>query len=547
MEPNMLRSACFLFAALFWSFLGHAQTKVTGTVDGFDGKPMLCANVTLLRLPDYSPVKSVVVERDGKFEINIDSSGIWVLQFSGVFHQEHMTLLYIDKPGAIDVDVRLAAYHYLNDLDGAKVNSNVNNWYILKAVPMQKELGGTYSANIETNADSILYRLLGVREGDQVEGTQADKYVYNGTGGYNCVVTATNGRVGIILDPKKLPRSEKPERIAFVGTDPVISRFAEIYDELQHCRTTYQSALKNYIMSRTAQKQSKMDFSPILSSIKKEIKHERNKVLRRELYLNYITVAMMARQLDKSIYRESLKQISPSSIVWLVNPHSVYYALGHSGLTQIEQNKYVNEVLDENPEDRIKSALLYDEFMVAKLSEQTETAAHYYGLLTGRFQNTPEGQQLIKTLPHEYELRAGRSVPPFSLVSIDDSTKIISNETLKGKYYLLNFWATTDTESVDEVKLLSDVYEGYRHSNFEILSLSVDSISQNVTEFRKSKVKMPWLNAFLGKDINNEVVREFQANTIPDLILVNPRGIIVALGNELVGGNLEKKLTKLLK
>jgi thiol-disulfide isomerase/thioredoxin len=129
---------------------------------------------------------------------------------------------------------------------------------------------------------------------------------------------------------------------------------------------------------------------------------------------------------------------------------------------------------------------------------------------------------------------------------MDDPTKTITNESLKGKYYLIDFWASKNEASVREMQLLQEVYEKYKDSNFTILSLSLDESSRDVVKFRETKWKLPWANAFLGRNINSKVVRDFNAFDIPVAFLVDPIGNLVATGNALSSDSLKISLEKYL-
>jgi thiol-disulfide isomerase/thioredoxin len=129
---------------------------------------------------------------------------------------------------------------------------------------------------------------------------------------------------------------------------------------------------------------------------------------------------------------------------------------------------------------------------------------------------------------------------------MDDSTKTITNESLRGKYYLMDFWASKNEASVREMQQLQEAYEKYKNNNFTIVSLSLDESPRDVVEFRETKWKLPWTNAFLGRNINSKVVRDFNAFDIPIAFLVDPTGNLVATGNALSSDNLRITLEKYL-
>ena len=59
---------------------------------------------------------------------------------------------------------------------------------------MSKQTDGSYTAEIETKDDSVAYRLMYVRDGNQVEGTQADRFTFSSPSGYNSIIAAKGAR-----------------------------------------------------------------------------------------------------------------------------------------------------------------------------------------------------------------------------------------------------------------------------------------------------------------------------------------------------------------
>jgi len=184
--------------------------------------------------------------------------------------------------------------------------------------------------------------------------------------------------------------------------------------------------------------------------------------------------------------------------------------------------------------------------MVSNLSERKENARKYYEILVNRFGSSEEAKMIKEKSALRDSLRVGKPVPAFSFVSMDDSARTMTNESLKGKYYLISFWAAKSEASLREMKGLQETYERYKGDHFAILSLSLDESREDVVEFRKGSWKMPWMNVFLGQDINNKAVKDFNAFDIPLTLLVDPKGNLVVMGKKLSDENLRFALEQYL-
>ena len=134
--------------------------------------------------------------------------------------------------------------------------------------------------------------------------------------------------------------------------------------------------------------------------------------------------------------------------------------------------------------------------------------------------------------------------PNFTLQSLDGEE--ISLDQYKGKYLLINFWATWCGPCLSEMDNLHETYEKFRQSNFEIISLSFDQTPDVVRNFRRERWQMPWLHAFIESGFNAPISRVFEVTGIPKPILVDPNGKIIALGADLRGRNLERTLSNVL-
>jgi len=136
----------------------------------------------------------------------------------------------------------------------------------------------------------------------------------------------------------------------------------------------------------------------------------------------------------------------------------------------------------------------------------------------------------------------GRQAPELTLP--DTQGRPVSLSSFKGKYLLVDFWASWCGPCRAENPNVVQAYSEFKNKNFTILGVSLD------------KEKDPWLEAIRSDRLNwthvsdlkywqSKAVEVFQFQGIPFNLLIDPQGKIIAQG--LRGDELESKLKEVLQ
>ena len=137
-------------------------------------------------------------------------------------------------------------------------------------------------------------------------------------------------------------------------------------------------------------------------------------------------------------------------------------------------------------------------------------------------------------------LKVGDVAPVFEIETVDGRPLKLSD--FRGKYVLLDFWATWCGPCLVELPKMKSIYDRFKDdARFAMISLSADDDAQAAKKCIEEN-QLEWHQGFIGR--SSKVQSDYCVSGIPSILLVGPDGKVVAknLRDQAIVTELEKVL-----
>jgi peroxiredoxin len=179
--------------------------------------------------------------------------------------------------------------------------------------------------------------------------------------------------------------------------------------------------------------------------------------------------------------------------------------------------------------------------LVSGYSLKSDQALAVFNKLSPELRLSYTGQGLYKLLNADTMTALGAPAPNFT--QNDVNGKAMSLSDFKGKYVLVEFWASWCSPCRAEGPNLLKQYARFKNKGFEILGVSVDSDKAKWLEaIKKDGLTWPQISDLKGWD--NDARKVYGISGVPANFLISPEGKII--GSHLMGEKLNKKLSELM-
>jgi peroxiredoxin len=232
---------------------------------------------------------------------------------------------------------------------------------------------------------------------------------------------------------------------------------------------------------------------------------------------------------------------------------------------QLEWN-YINEVdslraynirfMNDNPQSLVVIYALYQQLGPNIYLFSHEDDIKYFRKADSTFyKHYPKVPYIVNTLHanvlrmnEQYNARQlnrilsmlGQDAPEIALPAPDG--KVVKLSSYKGKYVLVDFWASWSAPCRTENISLLDIYNKYHNKGFEVYQVSLDQ-SRSSWERAIKEDALHWINVSDFKFWDSDVVKLYGVETIPANFLIDKDGTVIT--KNLRGEALDKRLSEI--
>lgn len=250
---------------------------------------------------------------------------------------------------------------------------------------------------------------------------------------------------------------------------------------------------------------------------------------------------------DYVVYNNSIKDIT-DQLSGLNKKYSEakrnkdYVAIGFLKGQMVDLNKEEDEKTQKFITSHPKSYVSLNRLLLITYSTPYTVLNKLFKGLDISIQNSEPGKELAYKLSIMGNSSVGMSALPFT--QTDVNAKQVRLSDFKGKYVLLDFWASWCAPCRAENPNVLKAYNQFKDKGFTVLSVSMDD---DAAKWKKVVVEdhLPWTQISDLRGEKNAVALEYGVKAIPANFLIDPNGIILA--RNLRGKYLEKKLSEVLR
>ena len=553
-KMKLRKGTLFCYSAiLFLSLCGSAHAQVTLNVKllGYDGSPMEQAHIALKGGTELSLIAQV--DEEGRHSLVLPKPGGYGLYAMGSYHETIEVPIIASGDGSIDLTIRLAPRYVAQDPDSVWIVTTDTEEAVRHL--MERRSDGMYGVRVPVASDTLAYQVKAQKSGigtAMLAGTQHDRLILSDAGllwdaasDYFSVMPISGGMAEITFDPARLPEHEAE---AGIETDPpVLADIAAAHWFVQGQSQLEVDAFWAMQRGKIDKKRYEAQLEELQAPVRDRIAALQDGPLRQWLLLRYFN-SLMPAAADSLLARQVLNEVIPTSVLW---SYFTRRALEASLLIQTIDYRandtdlvlsYLRRAIDNHADAQVRAQFLLAGVTLAHEIGDEGLKWEYYFQLQGEYAESSQAESAREGFSPDRKLQPGKTIPVFSFPALGEESVTYTDELLRGKVFLLDFWGTWCKGSLAQMSELHEAYKKHRDSGFEILSIAMRDTEESIAAFRADQFPMPWLHSIAKSEDFEAVVSTFEISVYPWPILVDKNGTIIALGLDLLKRDLSEEL-----
>ncbi len=197
----------------------------------------------------------------------------------------------------------------------------------------------------------------------------------------------------------------------------------------------------------------------------------------------------------------------------------------------------------QHPGSSINPYLIWQLTNSAPVAGWIDTLAGLYHSLPVIVRSGHDGKKLGLFLDSELKTALGHVAPDFK--QNDAEGHSVSLSSFKGKYVLLDFWASSDNNAAQSLSLLAKAYETYGSKGLVVLGVSLDKDKESWQQVIQEAGAGSTEQVCDLKGRENAAAQLYKITSLPRNLLIDPGGIIVA--RDLTAVTLDKTLSSIFE
>ncbi len=207
-----------------------------------------------------------------------------------------------------------------------------------------------------------------------------------------------------------------------------------------------------------------------------------------------------------------------------------------------ERAKIISKFINDHPGSFVSLYAIQNFSMDGSFTPNVKYGMSMFGLLSTDLKTSQSGKAIFKDILIAKQTSIGSTAPDFAQRdTIDQEIRLSS---FRGKYVLMDFWASWCRPCRVENPMLVKAFHKYSDKNFTILGISLDNNKNNwLKAIRKDK--LTWTHLSDLKFWRNQVALQYGIKSVPQNILLDPDGKII--GKNISPSKLDEVLANLLR